>query len=186
MLTILTLTAGLGGFLIPDTFMPARARVWILTGSDISIDHSVGGVDRRITTAVITPPYRGGEVLYAVVETSVGDTRKEDEGALVATAFTSLLDRNITVVGDACIGYETDPERSSADEGSSADGEISRGELHFSVYLCKYGERGLQLHKHLFESAFHCIQYWTDSHTRRVGQGDCPAPHPPSSAGESC
>jgi len=136
-LTILTLAAGLGGFLIPDTFMPSRVGVWMLTGSDISIDYSVEGVPHQITTAIITPPYREGGVPYAVVEILGGDTRIEDEGALVVTALTSLLDRNIIVVGDACLGYEADPEWSSTDVG------MSRGELRFGVYLCKYGQEKL-------------------------------------------
>lgn len=132
-LTIVILSSGLGGYVIPKTYLPAIARVWILTGSDLEVDYCTGGIDRQITTAIITPPYRGGEVPYVVIEISDGNTVTETEGILVATAFMSLPDRNITVIGDAHIGYEAYPD------WRKSDVDMVRGGLSYNVYLCKDG-----------------------------------------------
>jgi hypothetical protein len=86
LLTILTLTAGLGGFLIPRNFMPTTADVWILTGSDLSLHSYLDGFQRQVSTA-ITTPYRESEAPSAVIYIWDEDSEREIEVVGSATTF---------------------------------------------------------------------------------------------------
>ena len=132
LLTILTLTAGLGGFLIPRNFMPATADVWILTGSDLSLRSYIDGFERQVSTA-ITTPFRESEAPSAVICTWDEEEEREIEVVGLATTFVSYPSRNITVVGDAHVGYFTLPE------WRRDDVEMLIGAFQFRVRLSKDG-----------------------------------------------
>ena len=132
LLTALTLTAGLCGFIIPNTFLPGTAEVWILTGSDLSLSGYIDGFEHRVYTA-ITPPYKEAEVPFAVIFIWDEEGERELEGVEVATAFVSYPSHNITVFGDAHIGFDTLPD------WRRRDVDMAMGELHYSVYLSKDG-----------------------------------------------
>jgi hypothetical protein len=132
LLTILTLTAGLGGFLIPRNFMPTTADVWILTGSDLSLHSYLDGFQRQVSTA-ITTPYRESEAPSAVIYIWDEDSEREIEVVGSATTFVSYPSRNVTVIGDAHVGYFTLPE------WRRDDVEMLIGEFQFRVHLSKDG-----------------------------------------------
>jgi len=131
LLTVLSLTAGLGGFLIPKTLSPARAEVWILTGSHLSLSSHIDGFEHRVSATTITPPYKDEDVPFAVIYIWDEEGESEIEGVYVATTFVAYPSRNITVVGSAPIGLITNPE------WRRDDVEMSRGAIHYRVYLGK-------------------------------------------------
>jgi hypothetical protein len=132
LLTVLTLAAGLGGFLVPRNFMPATAEVWMLTGSDLSLRSYIDGFEHQVST-VITTPYRESEAPSAVICIWDEEGEREIEVVGLATTFVSYPSRNITVIGDAHIGYDTLPE------WRRDDVEMSMGAFQYSVYLSKDG-----------------------------------------------
>ena len=132
LLTVLTLTAGLGGFLVPRNFMPATADVWILTGSDLSLRSYIDGFEHRVST-VITTPYRESEAPSAVIYIWDEEGEREIEVAELATTFVSYPSRNITVIGDAHVGYWALPEWRRDDVGMLV------GAFQYRVYLSKDG-----------------------------------------------
>ena len=131
LLTVLSLTAGLGGFLVPQNFMPAKAEVWILTGPSLSLYDS-GGCHILYAVAC-TPPYKDFNESYAIVEIYTENGRTRTEGVPTAMASTSLSSHNITLIGDAGIGYNALPE------WRKREVDMVRGGLHYNVYLSKDG-----------------------------------------------
>jgi hypothetical protein len=96
LLTILILTAGLGGFLIPKTFAPVKAEIWILTESHLSLSGYVDGFERQVST-VITTPYGESEAPSAVIFIRDEKGKRELESLGLATTFISFPSRNVTV-----------------------------------------------------------------------------------------
>jgi hypothetical protein len=132
LVTALVLTAGLCGFIIPNTFLPGTVEVWILTGSDLSLSGYVDGFEHRVLTPIMTPD-KEAEAPIAVIYIWDEEGEREIEGVEVATALVSYPSHNITIIGDAHIGFDTLPHQRRHDV------DMTWGELHYSVILSKDG-----------------------------------------------
>ena len=120
----------MGGFLIPKTFAPTKAEIWILTGSHLSLSGYIDGLECRVST-VITTPYGELEAPSAVIFISEKEGERELESEGLAKAFVPYPSRNVTVVADVQIGFYTLPE------WRRDDVEMLVGTFHCNARLIK-------------------------------------------------
>jgi len=120
------LATGLAGLLIPSTFMPAKVWVYILTGSELALEHCAEDGSHWVCTPLIPPS-------TAVIDGSDMRGSFEIEGTPMATASLNYPSRNTTIEGSAPIGLEVDPY------WRGNDVEMAWGAIHFSVFLSKDG-----------------------------------------------